>query len=183
MMGLRWLTTNSAPWVPRLRVCMWLVSLAVLGWPVLATAHGGGVSQLTNVAFGPYWLFAWSSPESVRVGDLHISLLLLDAPSAQGSQDEPVLDANIQVTLSPLNQPGTPITKTAVNQETLGGFYYETDFNVPTPGRWQVAAAVTGKAGAGSATFELAVLPARRVNWPIALGGLVVLLVVSGLYG
>lgn len=36
------------------------------------------------------------------MGDLHISIAVLDASAAQGTLDQPVLDANVQVTLKPL---------------------------------------------------------------------------------
>lgn len=117
------------------------------------------------------------------MGDMHISIAVLDGLEAQGALDQPVLDADVQVTLKPLDHAGEAFTLGAASQETLLGYYYETDFKVPTAGRWQASIAVTGQTGAGNANFEVEVLAMQRINWRIVLGIVIALLISIGLYG
>lgn len=165
------------------RCLLWLICLLGVCRPIVAFAHGGGALQLADVAVGPYRLFVWSAPETARVGDVHFSIGLVGGTAATGALDEPVLDANVEVTLRSLAQPEQQFTQTSRNEETLLQYYYESDFVLPTAGRWQASIAVVGPAGSGDASFELEVLPARRTNWPLISGGILALLIGIGIYG
>lgn len=162
---------------------VWLICIMGLGWPTIASAHGGGTLQLSNVDVGPYRIFAWSAPETPRVGDIHFSIALVDAAPTPDTPDQPVLDANVQVTLNSLDRPSEQFTQTGRNEETLLQYYYETDFTIPTAGRWRAFISVVGPEGAGDISFELEILPARRVNWTLLFWATLALLVGIGLYG
>lgn len=162
---------------------MWLALIIGLCWPAIASAHGGGAPQLSDVAVGPYRIFVWSAPDIARVGDIHFSMVLVDGAAATGTIDEPVLDATVEVTLRSLEEPEQQFTQTSRNEETLLQYYYESDFVVPRAGQWQAHIAVVGPAGAGDASFELEVLPAQSANWPLIGGGILLLFIAIGIYG
>lgn len=152
--------------------------------PTVLWAHGGGTPQLTDVPSGPFRLYAWTQPNPMRVGDIHVSVGVTDAllPSAQGLE-QPVADAAVMVTLTPLDPPGESIT-VPTQPWTLSAVYFEADATLPTAGRWRFTIDVTSPAGTGQAAFELDVLAARTLSTPLLAGGAVgfiLLLVLIGL--
>jgi hypothetical protein len=160
-----------------------LVVAVALSSPTVALAHGGGTPRLIDVPVGPYRLYVWSSPEPLRVGDMHVTIAVVEAAQTSAKLDEPVVDANVRVLLKPLNEQNEPFARAATNQTTLLQRYYETDFSIPAAGIWQAVIEVSGPAGAGSASFDVEVLPPRRLNWQIALIITGALLIGIGLYG
>ena len=67
-----------------------------------AVAHGGGTPRLTNAEAGPYRVYAWSEPDPLLAGDVHLSVVLTvpaesrpaDPTQRSGTQvEEPVTDA------------------------------------------------------------------------------------------
>jgi hypothetical protein len=117
------------------------------------------------------------------VGEIHFSIALVDAASTPNTPDEPVLDANVQITLNSRDDPHEQFTQMGKREETLLQYYYEADFTLPTAGQWQAFITVVGPAGSGNARFDLEILPPRRVNWTLILWGTLALLMGIGLYG
>ncbi len=147
-------------------------------------AHNGGTAQLTSVLSGPFRLYAWTQPDPMRAGEIHISVGVTDAilPAASGLE-QPVADAVVAVTLLPIDPPGEPIT-VATEPWTLSAVYFEADATLPTAGLWRFMINVTSPAGQGQAAFELTVLPARAINGLLVAGGgvtFVLLLLLIGL--
>jgi hypothetical protein len=125
----------------------------------VAAAHGGGTPQLSGVTAGPYWLTVWTSPEPVRAGELHVTL------GVGGADGAPVLDAEVQVEISPLPNGGVSLTGAATSAQSSNKFLYEVDFSLPESGRYLVTVKVSGPEGSGAASFELQALPAEASNW------------------
>ncbi len=167
----------------------WLVLLLVaccLIWPKSSFAHAGGVPVLTDTPAGPYHVFAWMLPEPQRVGVVHLSLAVIRAPEPGAPSNvlvEPVTDADVQVTFTPLTAPSQAIVVAALPQTTLNEFYYEVDVELPQATRWQIAIEIEGVAGFGTVIFERDVLEARQINWLLVGGGGAGLLLIIGLVG
>jgi hypothetical protein len=166
--------------------------LALLVLPMSVRAHGGGTPQLTNASAGPYRVFVWTEPEPWRAHDAHITVAVTLPPPADAQVDEsvlsnqleqPVTDAHVTIRLTPGTGGGEPIELVAVNQELLGGAYYEVDTELPVAGTWQVEVDVQGALGTGIVSFATEALPPQRVNW-LWLGlGAAALLALAGLFG
>lgn len=142
----------------------------VLLVPSTLQAHNGGTAQLTNVLSGPFRLYAWTQPDPMRAGEIHISVGLTDAslPAASGLE-QPVADAVVSVTLIPVDPPGEPIP-VATEPWSLSAVYFEADATLPTAGLWRFMINVTSPAGQGQAAFALTVLPARALNGSLLAG-------------
>lgn len=180
---------------PRLYLPPWLLTpvIALVGVVTLClaatplSAHGGGVPRLTNELAGPYRIFAWTQPEPLRAGDIHLSIAVVkDAPSAGQSAerlDEPITDATVTIYLQPADQEGPPLVAPALLQEQLGSYYYEADATLPTVGDWRFTIEVSGALGQGSATFVGTVLATRRINWPLVIAAGALLLGLLALIG
>lgn len=153
-------------------------------------AHGGGTPRLTSAPAGPYRVYAWSQPEPWRAGEVHLSIAVT-LPAEAGAQadgaqvETPVTDADIQVTFTPQMGMAAPIILQAQPQNLLGNYYFEADTDLPSAGDWQIAIAVQGEAGSGSAEFAIEALPPRSLNWGLVLaagGVLAVLLALIGIW-
>lgn len=151
------------------------VALLVLAAPAAALAHGGGTPQLVDAPAGAYHVYAWTSPNPVRVGTLHVTVALVDP-----ADNQPVLGADVQVQLTPPAGAATlPVTAQATHDEATIKTYYETDLEVATAGPWQVAIAYQTPQAAGSAGFDLEVKPKSFTNW-FMLGGAALVVIVVG---
>lgn len=151
-----------------------------------AQAHGGGTPQLAIVEAGPYRVSAWTQPDPVRVGQLHVTVAVFEAPAPGAREGETgplVLDAQVQVKLEPLDHAGETLTAQATRSNALNKLFYETDLELPSQGQWHAVIDVQGPAGAGSADFQIQALPPSRFGslgtfvWAV-LGGLGLLLAV-----
>lgn len=153
--------------------------------PQVANAHAAGTPQLSNVPAGPYRVYVWTDPEPLRVGDMHLSVLVTMVPESGDATDpqqpeRPVEDAQVTVQFVPASGEGDPLTWHPVPQESLGTVYYELDATLPTPGDWLFKIQVEGPEGKGAVDFQDEVAPAREVNWGLlAVGALVLLLAVA----
>ena len=152
-------------------------------------AHGGGTSRLDNVAAGPYRLYAWTQPEPLRVGEIHVTIgVVMTNESSTSAEDglleKPVTEAEVTVTFVAVDGTVEAIETLA----TLGGpgsVYYETDAILPTAGAWRFIIDVNSAAGDGSVEFVEELLAVRRLNVPLALGGggvFVILIVLIGVW-
>jgi hypothetical protein len=159
-----------------------------------AQAHGGGEPQLVNAQAGPYRVSAWTQPEPIRVGTMHLSIAVSESPGPGSGGEETgdlVLDAAVQVQMNPMSRPGPGLVTSASREDAVNKLLYEADMELPAEGQWQVVISVEGAAGTGSASFNIEVLPAaasntlaalgtfRALGWPVWAGLALVLLTVG----
>ncbi|MCE7980953.1 MAG: hypothetical protein DYG89_07150 [Caldilinea sp. CFX5] len=157
------------------------ITVALLTAPL--AAHGGGVPRLTDEVVGPYRVFAWTQPDPLRVGDIHLSIGVVAAAKNAGGLDEAVTDATVTVYLAPTTGEMAPIQVAALLQEQLGSYYYEADATLPTTGEWRFTIEVSGTAGNGSVAFVSEVLAARQINWYLIVAAGLLLIALLGLIG
>ncbi len=125
----------------------------------MTSAHGGGTLQLSSAPSGPYWFTVWTSPEPVRVDELHVTI---GVGSADGA---PVLDAYVEVEITGLSSDGMVLGGVATTEQSANKFLYEVDFQLPEPGLYMVTVNVSGADGYGSVHFELKVLSGESYDW------------------
>lgn len=170
---------HNRRWLVGLIGCF--ITVGLLTAPLYA--HGGGVPRLTDEVAGPYRLFAWTQPDPLRVGDMHLSVGVVKAAANAAGLDEAVTDAAVMVYLAPTTGDAAPIAVTALLQEQLGSYYYEADATLPTTGEWRFTIEVSGALGNGSAAFVSEVLAARQINWYLIIVAGLLLVALLGLIG
>jgi hypothetical protein len=162
-------------------VCAFLLFMLM---PRLAAAHGGGTPRLTDVVAGPYRLFAWTQPEPLRAGDVHVTIGVTlageaDAAPAADLLTQPVTDATVTMRFVAVDGQSETIERAAV-LGGVGAVYYEADASLPTAGPWRFMIEVRGPAGEGRAEFTEEVLAARTVNGTLlAAGGVLFVLLIA----
>jgi len=150
--------------------------LCAAWWSLVAQgvqAHGGGTPQLVDAAIGEYRIFAWTQPEPLRAGEVHVTVsvtLPASAAVAPEAVDSAVRNAAVNVHFQPQDGSARPFTAAAQPQTSLGTVYYEADAEIPTAGDWAITVQVDGPHGAGDVMFQDVVRPARTVNWTV-IGG------------
>lgn len=162
------------------------LAVILLLWPLPAAAHAGGTPVLTDVAAGPYRVYAWMQPEPLRVGEVHLSVVLVrptQSATQQDALDEPVTDANVMARFEPVGDETQRISVPVAPLQGLGGFYYEADVVLAQTGLWQISLEIDGADGQGLVRFERQVEPARRVNWQLVIGAGAILVLLVGLVG
>ena len=163
----------------------WLLLVVLCIGTVSVQAHGGGTPRLTNVEAGPYRVFAWTSPEPMRSGEVHITIAvtLLDVAGNRTSEanvtealSTAVTDATVRVTFAPVGQEGQPQSELdAATIDLMAGpsdltpIYYETDAELQVAGQWETTLYVDGPLGQGQASFLSTVEPPLGINWTIVL--------------
>jgi len=160
------------------------ICMIVIVWPQISLAHGGGTPRITDEPAGPYRVYAWTQPEPLRAGEIHVTIGVTaadteNAIASDGELVQPVTDAAVTLRLHSLENVNIAFARTA----TVGGVgavYYEADARLPTAGQWRFIIDVQGDAGAGTVEFTEELLPIRRVNWRLlgAGGGAFLLLIV-----
>jgi hypothetical protein len=138
-----------------------------------AQAHGGGEPQVVNAQVGPYRVSAWTQPEPIRVGTMHLSVGVSESPGPGSSGEETgdlVLDAAVRVQMNPMSRSGPGLVTSATREDAMNKLLYEADMELPAEGQWQVVISVEGAAGTGSTSFNIEVLPASDSNTLTALG-------------
>lgn len=154
-------------------------------------AHGGGTPRLTNEPAGPYRLYVWSSPEPLRVGEVHMTLAVvlppedsqtIDESSLFNDLDQVVTGADIELTFVPVSPSSLSSAddvieaiRVKVFPSEINPLYYEMDTELPIAGEWQISIDIAGKLGTGTATFPAQIEDALLLDWGI-LAGVVVLL-------
>ncbi len=152
-----------------------------------ARAHGGGTLQLNNVDAGPYQVSVWTEPEPIRVGELHVTVAVVEAIQADAGArpaGDLMLDATIRVQVEHVGQTEETLVAFATRENAVNKLFYEADLHLPAEGQWQVVVAVEGPEGTGSVDFTIEVLPPsglRRLQlqrWPL-WGGLGLVLIAT----
>ncbi len=166
--------------------------LALLVTPAIGLAHGGGTPQLTNAEAGPYRLFAWTEPEPWRADEVHLTVVVTLPPPAgsvvddgvvNNQLDKPVNDAAVGVEFVSAENRDFNFEVVAELQALGNNTSYEVDTSMPSAGLWQVEISVDGLDGQGQAAFQIDVLPARKLNWPLIAGGGALLVLAVAMVG
>jgi hypothetical protein len=153
-----------------------LILSPALTYPVLA--HGGGDLVAGPEQAGPYILSVWVNPPQPRTEQpLHFTVGV-----AEPDNRAAVLDAEVMITMRPVDGDLNPITSPATTEQSINKLFYETDLNLVQPGLYLTTIAVTGSDGEGELSLELNVKPPSPFNWfLIGLGGILLVLVLGWL--
>lgn len=173
-------SVNLCASVPLCQAFLLLVVTFWLGGTGAARAHGGGTPQLTGAEAGPYRLYAWTTPEPLRAGEIHVTVGVTQL-DAQGVE-RAVTDAAVTVTFVGAENAGAEVLLRPEIAPGTGGVYYEADTDAPLEGAYRVQVAAEGLAGSGAAEFSAVVLPAARNmrGWVVALAAVVAAVVAVG---
>ena len=128
-----------------------------------ADAHGSGTLQLRSEPSGPYWVTVWTSPEPVRVGEMHVTIGVGDVDGA------PILDAYVEVEIANLRDDGLLLSGLARTENSANKLLYEVDFELAVPGIYIVTVMVSGDEGYGSSSFDLEVLVGNSYDWVVVV--------------
>jgi hypothetical protein len=144
-------------------------------------AHGGGTPQLVNAQAGPYRVSAWTQPDPIRVGKVHITVAVAEPATEQSEADNLVLDATVRVHLQALERGGESLVVLATRENAVNKLFYEADLDLTSEGQWRMTIQVKGPAGAGGASFDVEVLSPSAFNslarrWPMWGGAGLILL-------
>jgi hypothetical protein len=139
-----------------------LVFLVMLLWP--GAAHGdGGAVRLAQQA-GPYRVTVFTAPTPLRAGPVDVSVFVQDAAGG-----EVLPDVTVRVTLTPAGRAGQALEARASHEAATNKLFQAATFDLPTPGPWQLVAAVEGPRGEARCACQLEVEapPPRWVElWP-----------------
>lgn len=152
----RWLRWPASALVAALALAI------VLALPAPVQAHGGGVLRVTNQQAGPYRVFVWTNADPMRVGLVHVTVALMDP-----SNERPVMDADVQVRLEPVDgdPSAQPVAAPATHRNALIRTYYEADLRIAQPGRWRTSVAFDKDGRRGDVAFEVQIVPGGGSNW------------------
>lgn len=133
----------------------------------LGLAHGGGAPRLVNVPVGAFVMSAWTNPDPLRVGVVHITVSLAETAALEGDNQPgaTALGQAIALTIVPMDG-GAPITTAVTHEQATNKLFYEADVTIPSAGSWVFALVVNGSA---EQHFTAEVLPGRS---SVALLGL-----------
>ncbi len=162
------------------RWIVWLLVAIVLCLPVPALAHGTGKPQLNNVDAGPFRLTVWTSPDPMRVGEVHVAVIVKPQAGTGNGAVESAADLRVEVTVIPANGTAPPLVQNAARQETFLQTYYESYFDLSTVGEWQTRIVVSSAAGVGEVEFPMQVFARQQIPWELALGLLILLVSLIG---
>ena len=135
-------------------------------------AHGTGTLQVIGEPTGPYLLTVWTSPDPVRVGELHVTVGV-----AEPDLGVPILDAEIKVRVLSLDSGEPTMVARATSKESDNKYLYEADFYPQVSGQYLVTVISKGRTGSGSVDFNLEIMPYVETQWlKIGLAGLALFL-------
>ncbi|MCS6828355.1 MAG: hypothetical protein NZ553_17195 [Caldilinea sp.] len=177
-MTRRYYSGRQARWIALLLVLVWLM-IAANGRP--AAAHGGGTPQIVDVPAGPYRLFAWTTPDPWRAGEVaHITVAVTRVDAA--GQVFPVADAQVTIRLASEMQPEQIVALSAQPVSAVATGFYELDYKLPSDGLWRIEVEARGAEGVGVVAFAMEVEPAASsLRWFWFVGALAAASVAFGL--
>jgi membrane protein implicated in regulation of membrane protease activity len=152
-----------------------IVTMLLVALPAASASANGGTLRLSRVTAGPYDVSAWTQPQPPRVGHVDLSVAVMFPDSGKAVPDGEVRAIARQV------EPHGPEVQARLERGAGGNvLLHHAVLELPAPGRWRVIVEVAGPSGAGSAAFEIDVLPALPFVWLIVIGFAVAALVVAG---
>lgn len=142
-------------------------------------AHGGGTPRIINAELGSMVVSVWTQPDPLATGTVHITVALSEANvTADGRAEpgEPLLNREITLLLRAPNGETPPSIVPVTHDNAANKLLYEADFDVVTPGVWQMTLQVDD---AGELPFELEIQNASPLNWTV-IGGVALVIVLLG---
>ncbi len=128
-----------------------------------AWAHGGGILVVENEPVGAYAVSVWMNPPVPRTNEtLHMTV------GIAGAEQEPVLDAVVQIDIFEAGSDLPVTSATAATEQSVNRLFYETDFPKIEPGDYDVVVRVNGADGSGDVVFEMEMKPAGGMSWVVA---------------
>lgn len=128
------------------------------------TARGDGGAVRLRQTEGRFVVTVFTAPTPLRAGPADISVLVQDRDT-----NEPLLDAEVLIVLTPLDQDGAALRGAATRALATNKLLYAVVMDVPSAGAWDLR--VTVRRGheaatvAGQMTFAAAV-PPLLAHWP-----------------
>ena len=129
-----------------------------------ARADGDGGAIQLRQADGPFLVTVFTAPTPLRAGPVDVSVLVQTRAG-----NDPVLDADVLVTLVSSSGDGSAIRTAATRTQATNKLFYATAVNVPAEGSWELRATVrrgSDVANVGSSIAVAAPLPALLAYWP-----------------
>lgn len=152
----------------------WMVAVSVTP----AAAHGGGTPQVVDAPAGPYRLFAWTTPDPWRAGEVaHITVAVTRVDAA--GQVFPIADAQVMIRLTSETQPEQTLTLPAQPVSAVATGFYELDHKFPGDGLWRIEVEARGAEGVGVVAFTMAVEPAASAPWLLWAGATLAAVVIA----
>ena len=137
------------------------------------SAHGGGILRVGNEPVGDYVVSVWVNPPAPRANQtLHMTV------GIAGSDQSPVLDAVVQITIFVAGSDELVVSAPATTEQSVNRLFYETDFPHIEPGFYDVVVRVAGAGNSGEVTFPMEMKHAGGISWVVA--GLVGIGVIVG---
>jgi hypothetical protein len=139
-----------------------VVTIALLLRAPVAGADGGAV-QLRQTG-GRFVVTVFAAPTPLRAGAVDVSILVQDRDT-----NEPVLDAEVLIVLTPSGRDGTAIDAAATRAFATNKLLYAVVIDVPSAGAWDLR--VTVRRGHEAATVAGQMIFAESVppllaHWP-----------------
>ncbi|MEJ5247551.1 MAG: hypothetical protein WHS90_07275 [Caldilinea sp.] len=152
----------------------WMVAVSVTP----AAAHGGGTPQVVDAPAGPYRLFAWTTPDPWRAGEVaHITVAVTRVDAA--GQVFPIANAQVMIRLTSETQPEQTLTLPAQPVSAVATGFYELDHKFPGDGLWRIEVEARGAEGVGVVAFTMAVEPAASAPWLLWAGATLAAVVIA----
>ncbi|GIV70369.1 MAG: hypothetical protein KatS3mg048_3231 [Caldilinea sp.] len=143
-----------------------------------AAAHGGGTPQVVDAPAGPYRLFAWTTPDPWRAGEVaHITVAVTRVDAA--GQVFPIANAQVMIRLTSEAQPEQTLTLPAQPVSAVATGFYELDHKFPGDGLWRIEVEARGAEGVGVVAFTMAVEPAASAPWLLWAGATLAAVVIA----
>jgi hypothetical protein len=143
-----------------------VLSCLLCGWFILGSwcrpASGDGGSVCLSATKGGYRITVFAAPSPLRAGPVDISVLVQD-----GESGEPLPQARVRVRMTRVDQPALeyPATQEAATNKLL----HAAQFEIPSPGRWELEVRVEGLRGVAVVDCALEAadcLPRWLDMWP-----------------
>ena len=138
-----------------------VVALALL---VATPALGDGGAVQVRQAEGPFVVTIFTAPTPLRAGAVDISVLV-----QTGDGNQPVLDAEVLVTLTSSSDGTATIHVAATRQQATNKLLYATPVHLPFAGSWDLHVTVRREqevAEVGSQVAVAPALPPLLSHWP-----------------
>lgn len=162
------------------RVLVLLLLVGLVGGGIRPIhAHGGGTPQLINVEVGPHLVSAWTQPDPLVPGTVHVTVSVaerLETERGRIEPGEPILNQAIRLEIADPAPGSAPTVLPVTHGEAENKLLYEVDFEIDAPGDYQLTLLIDG---AGNVPFTLAVEPPPLVNWTV-VGGVALVALLAG---
>lgn len=149
-----------------------------------ALAHRGGEPRLVDVEAGDFRLSVWTLPVPLETGEVNFIAFVAESETSEDENsfvraNTPVLDADIEMILRPLDG-SDPIVVKPDHEEATNKLFYETYFELLNAGEYEGTIRVESEGRFGEADFSFeAARGTVEINW-FRYSGIVVMLIAVG---